>query len=146
MAEQAGMDRHIEEVPPTQLKVELGSERQRTEELSRLIKQLQRDHDSKSAALNAQLQAEKQRSQSLQVSLQCMADTQVKELEGKVREVQSREQGLIGEVARLKKATASSQSQERVKELEAANFVLRERSKALEEQLESNKKSAVWPM
>ena len=108
-----------------------------------MIKQLQRDHDSKSAALNAQLQAEKQRSQSLQASLQRMSDSQVRELEQKLREAQGREHSLAEEVDRLNKTPVSSQSQERVKELETANFVLRERSKALDEQLESIKKSAV---
>ena len=96
------------------------------------------------------MSAEKQRSLSLQNSMQRMAETQAKEVERGLVEAQNREQSLREEVENIRKANLALKAQsgcspERVQELESGNFLLREQIKSLEEQLEDIKQSAVTP-
>ena len=117
------------------LRKDLGEERTRNEELSRLIPRLQRDFESHLASVTVQLQAEKHRCNSLQGALQRQAQCQLTTLENELTLAQGREQRLRDEIRNLEKGRLRTDSGERLREIEAEMTCERTRREELEKEM-----------
>lgn len=120
-------------------------EQAKIEELTRELRRIQLDSESKVAALTTQLRAEQEKSKALEATLQGKADTS--ELQGRVKEAEETEKKLRTELVRMTRKslliTEEDPLKARLRELETENFLLSQKAKGLEKQVKDVKASAV---